>query len=106
MGGGGGGVLDIMHGRSRMAMDPRIPTMSGQSASGFHRSGIRRLHKARSAVRSSASRMKGKLHSSENICEADSHIDHSFNGFIYFPVWPLPGTAMGVLCNRLVGALP
>ena len=24
--GGGGGVLDIMHGRSRMTVDPRIPT--------------------------------------------------------------------------------
>ena len=40
---GGGGVLDrrdvldlIMHGSSRMTMDPRIPTMPGRSMSGFH----------------------------------------------------------------------
>ena len=24
----------------------------------------------------------------------------------FFLVWPLPETAMGLLCNRLVGALP
>ena len=28
-------VLDLMHGRSRMAIDPRIPTMPGRSISGF-----------------------------------------------------------------------
>ena len=38
-GGGGGGVvdrrdvLDLMHGRSRMTVDPRMP---GRSMSGFH----------------------------------------------------------------------
>ena len=43
MRGGGGGVrdrrdvLDLMHGRSRIAMDPRIPTMPGRGVSGFHR---------------------------------------------------------------------
>ena len=26
-----------MHGRSRIAIDPRIPTMPGRSTSGFHR---------------------------------------------------------------------
>ena len=26
--------------------------------------------------------------------------------FFFFPVWPLPETAMGVLCNFFVGALP
>ena len=30
-------VLDLMHGRGRMATDPCIPTMSGRSMSGFHR---------------------------------------------------------------------
>ena len=30
-----GGVLIIMHGRSRMTIDPRIPTMPGQSTLGF-----------------------------------------------------------------------
>ena len=37
-GGGGkgeGGVLGIMHGRSRVTIDPRIPTMPGRSTSGF-----------------------------------------------------------------------
>ena len=43
--GEGGGVLDrryvlnLMHGRSRMIIDPRIPTMPGRSMSGFHRPG-------------------------------------------------------------------
>ena len=33
----GGGALDIIHGRSRMPIDPRIPTMPGRNTSGFHR---------------------------------------------------------------------
>ena len=33
-------------------------------------------------------------------------MDDSFNELIYFPVWLLPETAIEVLCNRLVGALP
>ena len=36
-------VLDIMHGRSRMAIDPRIPTIPGRSMSGFHRPGRQTL---------------------------------------------------------------
>ena len=35
----GGGVLDVMHGCSRMTMDPRIPTMPARSTSVFHRLG-------------------------------------------------------------------
>ena len=31
-----GDVLDLMHGRSRMTLDPRIPTTPGRSMSGFH----------------------------------------------------------------------
>ena len=30
-----------MHGRSRMTIDPRIPTMLGRSTSGFHQPGRR-----------------------------------------------------------------
>ena len=30
-------VLDLMHGRSRMTIDPRIPKMPGRSMSGLHR---------------------------------------------------------------------
>ena len=33
----GGGCAHLMHGRSRMAIDPRIPTLPGRgSTSGFH----------------------------------------------------------------------
>ena len=39
-------------------------------------------------------------------CEADLHLDNSFNELIYFPAWPLPEIAMAVLCNCLVGAVP
>ena len=37
------GVLDIMHCRSRMTIDPRIPTMSGRSTSGFYPPGRQTL---------------------------------------------------------------
>ncbi len=33
---GEGGVLDIMHGRSRMTIDPCFHSMPGRSTSGFH----------------------------------------------------------------------
>ena len=36
---GGGGCTQFVHGRSRMAMDPRIPTMPGRGTSGFHQLG-------------------------------------------------------------------
>ena len=64
--GGGGGVLDIIHGRSRMTIDPSIRTMPGRSMSGFRRPGRHCLHQARSAVRCSASRVKGELHRTKN----------------------------------------
>ena len=38
-GGRGQGVLDLMHGPSRMTIDLRIPTMPGRSTSSFHRPG-------------------------------------------------------------------
>ena len=56
----GGWVLIIMHGRGGMTIDPRIPTIPGRSASGFHPPGRHHLHQARSAVRCWASRMKGE----------------------------------------------
>ena len=58
-GGGGAGGTQLVHGRGRMTIDPCIPTMPGRSTSGFHRPGRHYLHQARSAVRCSASRMKG-----------------------------------------------
>ena len=70
---GGGGrldrrdVLDIMHGRSRTAVDSRTPTMPGRSTSGSHRAGRHCLPQAlRSAVRCPASRMKGELQPTKN----------------------------------------
>ena len=59
-------VLDVMHGRNRMTIDPRIPTMPGRSMSDFHRPGRQCLHQARSAVRCPASRMTGELHPTTN----------------------------------------
>ena len=35
----GGGVLDIIHGRSGVTIDLRIPTLPGRSMSGFRRPG-------------------------------------------------------------------
>ena len=58
--------LDLMHGRSRTALNPRIRTMPGRSISGFHRSGRHCLHQARSAGRRPASRMKGELLPTKN----------------------------------------
>ena len=34
-GDGGGGGTQVVHGRSRMTIDPRIPTMAGWSTPGF-----------------------------------------------------------------------
>ena len=63
---GMGGRTQFVHGRSRMTVDPRIPTMPGRSTSGFHQTGRYCLHQAQSAVRCSASHMKGELHPSKN----------------------------------------
>ena len=61
--GSGGGDTHGMHGRSRITIDPRTPTMPGRGAGRvFHRPGRHCSHQARSAVRCSASRMKGELH--------------------------------------------
>ena len=56
----------FVHGRSRMTIDPRIPTMPGRSTSGFHQPGRHCSNQARSAVSCPASRRKGELHSSKN----------------------------------------
>ena len=60
------GGTQFAYGRSRMTIDPRIPTMPGRGTSGFHQLGRHRLHQARSVVRCSASGMKGDLHPSKN----------------------------------------
>ena len=64
--GGGGGCTPFLHGRERIAIDPRIPTMLGRSTSGFHQPGRHCLHQAQIAVRCSASRTEGELHPSKN----------------------------------------
>ena len=56
-----------MHNRSRVTIDPRIPTMPGRSTSGFHRPDRHCLHQARSAVRCWANRMKGELYPTKNL---------------------------------------
>ena len=63
---GKGGCTQLVHGRSRMTIDPRIPALPGRSTSVFHQPGRHCLHQARSDVRCSASRMKGELHPSKN----------------------------------------
>ena len=65
-GGGGGGGTQVVRGRSRMTLDPRVPTMPGRSTSDFHQPGRYCLHQARSALRCSASRMTGELHPFKN----------------------------------------
>ena len=57
----------VMHGlRSRITIDPRIPTMPGRSTSGFHRRGTVFLYQARNAVRCWASPVTGELHPTKN----------------------------------------
>ena len=58
-----GGVLIVMHERTRKT---RIPNMPGWTTSGFHQPGGLCLHEARSAVRCLSSRMKGELHPTRN----------------------------------------
>ena len=64
--GGWGGYSILMHGRSRMTIDPRSRNMPGRRTTGVHQPGRHCLHQARSAVRCSASRMKGELHPSKS----------------------------------------
>ena len=63
-----GWCTHVMHGHSRMTVDPRIPTMPGRNTSGFSRPGRHRLHRARSAVRYWAIRMKGEPHPTLSMC--------------------------------------
>ena len=64
--GWGRGGIQFVHGHSRMTIDPRNPTMRGPRTLGFHQPDRHCLYQARSAVRCSASRMKGELHPSKN----------------------------------------
>ena len=51
----------VMHGRSRMIIDPRIPTIPGRGTSGFYRPGRHRVNQARSTVRCLVSHLQGEL---------------------------------------------
>ena len=110
----GRGCTQFVHGRSRMTIDPRIPTMPGRSTSGFDQPGRHCLHHARSAVRGSASRMEGELDSSKNRSyDGIRHLVPTFllvhdsaNELLCFLVWPLKRQQWVLLCNCLVGALP
>ena len=66
--GGGGRCTQFVHGRRRMTIGLRIhPYYAGTEHVGFSPTrGGHCLHQARSAVRCSASRMKGELHPSTN----------------------------------------
>ena len=70
-GGGGGVIIVSCMAVVRRTIDPRTPTMSGRSTSGFHRPGRPCAHQVRNAVGCSASRMKGKLHPAKKRCDAD-----------------------------------
>ena len=50
-----------MHGRTRMAIDPCIPTIPGRSASGFHGLGRYYLHEAQSVVKYCSRRVASTL---------------------------------------------
>ena len=92
-----------------MSADPRIPTRSGRSTWCLHRPGRDCLHQAQSAVRRSASRMKGELHPTWNrFVRRTGAMDDSVNELVYFSVWPLPETFLGgtTVCNCLLGASP
>ena len=58
---GGAGGTQFVYDRSRMTIDPRIPTEHVEFSPARQT-----LHQARSAVRCSASRMQGELHPSKN----------------------------------------
>ena len=60
----GGGGTHVMRCRSRMTISPRIPYNAGTEHVGFSPSGQTLL--AQSAVRRSASRIKGELHPTKN----------------------------------------
>ena len=59
-------MLIFTHGRSRMAIGPRIPTMPERSTSGFRRRGRHCLHQPRSALGYAVSRMTGEPHPTKN----------------------------------------
>ena len=79
----------MMHGRSRMTIDSRIPTMPGRSTYvGFSptQADVLLPHQARSAVGCWANRMKGEPHPSKNrfLRRVFLHTDDGVNELILF----------------------
>ena len=70
----GGCALDVMHGLSRMAANPRIPAMPHRSMSCSHRPGRHCVHHAQSAGMCWASRMRVSCILLRTACELDSHM--------------------------------
>ena len=81
----GGGAYLFVACLSRLTIDHTSPQCRN-GTSGFHRPSGHGLYQARSVVMCSASRMKGELHPAGTACEADLHMDNSFNELIYLPV--------------------
>ena len=97
-----------------MTIDPRILLCQDGARRVFtNQADITCLHQARSAVRCSASRMKGELHPSKNrlkdglrhLMPTFLRMDNSTNELLCFLVWPLQRQQSLLLCNCLVGAL-
>ena len=89
----------IMHGRSRMTIDPRIPTMPGWSTSGFHRPD-RHAYTKREApwgVRRVAWRVSCILQKNRLWGVLSCMLMTASNELICFLVQPLPETAMIIL---------
>ena len=113
---GMGGVgTQFGHGRSRVTIDLRIPAMPGRSTSGFHQPGRQCLHQARSAVRCSASRMKGELHPSQGtarktdsgtLCLLSCLWMTAPMSYTLFSGVATPETAMGITMYLPRGRLP
>ena len=97
--GRGGGGTHVMHGRSHMTIDPRIPTavVPRWSTSDIHRPGRHCSHHALSAVRCWASRMMGELHSTKTPWK---------KLIVLGCMWRLSDRVMGIPYTYLVGTLP
>ena len=90
------GVLVTMHGRSRMAIDPRIPTMPGRSTRLFaDRADIARTKReAPWGVGRVAWRVCCILLREPILRRIFLHMDDSVNYLVFFLAWPLPETAL------------
>ena len=90
-----------MHGRSRVTLNPRIPTIKGRSTSGFYKQGETLLAPSSNAERGV-------------VCESHQGVSSfllerlvwwafrwmaALHGLVCFMVWSLPEAAMGASCE-------